>query len=119
MPGYLYLTAFLQLLELSEKVVGNGIHKLETMIHRFSSGSQKEEDGDENSKRFEIELCSKEYPNGFEMPLHYPKLKKEDFQKMEEWKLDMILREYGVRLKGDLDQKRAFAIGAFLWPDQL
>lgn len=56
---------------------------------------------------------------GFQMPLHYPRYKKEDYEKMEEWKVDMLLREYGIGFKGSLEEKRNFAIGAFLWPDQL
>ncbi|KDP39290.1 hypothetical protein JCGZ_01047 [Jatropha curcas] len=60
-----------------------------------------------------------EYPNGFQVPLHYPRYKKADYEKMEEWRLDMLLKEYGLSFKGTLHQKRAFAMGAFLWPDQL
>ncbi|KAJ8754983.1 hypothetical protein K2173_015495 [Erythroxylum novogranatense] len=58
-------------------------------------------------------------PSGFQMPLHYPKYTKTDYEKMEEWKLDVLLNEYGLSSKGNLDEKRAFAKGAFLWPDQL
>ncbi|GAB4845992.1 hypothetical protein Ancab_024996 [Ancistrocladus abbreviatus] len=55
----------------------------------------------------------------FQMPLHYPRYTKADYAKMEEWKVDMLLREYGLdHFKGDLDEKRKFAMGAFLWPDQ-
>ncbi|KAJ8759203.1 hypothetical protein K2173_004641 [Erythroxylum novogranatense] len=58
-------------------------------------------------------------PSGFQMPLHYPRYTKDDYQKMEEWKVDMLLREYGiVSFKGNLEEKRKFAMGAFLWPDQ-
>lgn len=55
---------------------------------------------------------------GFQMPLHYPRYKKVDYEKMEEWRLDMLLREYGLSFNGNLDEKRAYAMGAFLWPDQ-
>ncbi|KAF8414253.1 hypothetical protein HHK36_002253 [Tetracentron sinense] len=51
-------------------------------------------------------------------PLH-PRYKKADYETMEEWKVDMVLREYGLSFKGTLDEKREFAIGAFLWPDQI
>ncbi|OAY80807.1 hypothetical protein ACMD2_07066 [Ananas comosus] len=44
------------------------------------------------------------------MPLHYPRCKKEDYMKMEEWRLDLLLRSM---------EKRDYAMGAFLWPDQL
>ncbi|KAJ3673616.1 hypothetical protein LUZ60_005608 [Juncus effusus] len=56
---------------------------------------------------------------GFRMPLHYPRYKKEDYAKMEEWKVDQLLREYGLDFEGSLEEKREFAMGAFLWPDQI
>ncbi|XVE99615.1 hypothetical protein REPUB_Repub03eG0215300 [Reevesia pubescens] len=52
----------------------------------------------------------------FQMPLHYPRYTK-DYQDMPEWKLDRLLAEYGLSTQGDLDYKRKFAMGAFLWPD--
>ncbi|PHU12944.1 hypothetical protein BC332_19874 [Capsicum chinense] len=55
----------------------------------------------------------------FRMPLHYPRYKKDDYENMEEWKIDELLREYGLSFHGSVDDKRRFAIGAFLWPDQL
>ena len=55
---------------------------------------------------------------GFRMPLHYPRYKKEDYEAMPEWRVDCLLREYGLPADGDLDSKRRFAMGAFLWPDQ-
>jgi len=55
---------------------------------------------------------------GFRMPLHYPRYKKEDYEGMPEWRVDSLLREYGLPADGDLDSKRRFAMGAFLWPDQ-
>lgn len=55
---------------------------------------------------------------GFEMPLHYPRYTKEDYEKMEEWKVDLLLQQYGLRFKGTLEDKRAFAKGTFLWPHQ-
>ncbi|KAL3821114.1 hypothetical protein ACJIZ3_007019 [Penstemon smallii] len=54
----------------------------------------------------------------FQMPLHYPRYVKSDYEKMEEWKLDMLLREYGLNFNSSLEEKRRFAMGAFLWPDQ-
>lgn len=57
---------------------------------------------------------------GFQMPLHYPRYTKEDYEKMEEWKVDLLLKQYGLGFfKGTLEEKRAFAKGTFLWPDQL
>ncbi|KAI3434169.1 uncharacterized protein J3R85_006814 [Psidium guajava] len=55
---------------------------------------------------------------GFQMPLHYPRYKKVDYENMEEWRLDMLLRQYGLSFNGNLDEKRAYAMGAFLWPGQ-
>ncbi|XP_020395448.1 uncharacterized protein [Zea mays] len=54
----------------------------------------------------------------FHMPLHYPRYKKADYESMPEWRVDCLLREYGLPVDGELDSKRKFAMGAFLWPDQ-
>ena len=54
----------------------------------------------------------------FQMPLHYPRYKKADYETMPEWRVDCLLREYGLPADGDLDSKRRFAMGAFLWHDQ-
>lgn len=53
----------------------------------------------------------------FQMPLHYPRYTKAEYEKMEEWKVDMLLKQYGLdhHVKGSLDEKRRFAMGAFLW----
>ncbi|KAK0595807.1 hypothetical protein LWI29_010179 [Acer saccharum] len=60
------------------------------------------------------------YPSsGFQIPLHYPRYSKGDYETMEEWKIDMLLGEYGFSFNGlSLEEKRAYAMGAFLWPDQ-
>ncbi|KAG6594704.1 hypothetical protein SDJN02_10674, partial [Cucurbita argyrosperma subsp. argyrosperma] len=60
------------------------------------------------------EICN----SGFQMPLHYPRYNKADYQKMEDWKVDLLLKEYGLSFHGSLEEKRAFAMGAFTWPDQ-
>jgi len=54
----------------------------------------------------------------FRMPLHYPRYKREDYEAMPEWRVDCLLREYGLPVAGDLRAKREFAMGAFLWPNQ-
>ncbi|KAK9141185.1 hypothetical protein Scep_010866 [Stephania cephalantha] len=51
----------------------------------------------------------------FEMPLHYPRYTKDDYEHMPEWKLDRLLDQYGLPVIGDAKQKRSFAMGAFLW----
>lgn len=53
----------------------------------------------------------------FQMPLHYPRYTRKDYQDMPEWKLDQLLTDYGLSTQGDLAYKRDFAMGAFLWPD--
>ncbi|KAL6530879.1 hypothetical protein OROGR_014739 [Orobanche gracilis] len=55
----------------------------------------------------------------FRMPLHYPRYKKSDYEKMPEWQVDCLLREYGLPVAGNVHDKRRFAMGAFLWTNQL
>ncbi|KAF3778415.1 hypothetical protein EJ110_NYTH43508 [Nymphaea thermarum] len=52
----------------------------------------------------------------FQMPLHYPRFTRADYETMPEWKLDCLLAEYGLPISGDAAYKRKFAIGAFIWP---
>lgn len=59
------------------------------------------------------------FSGGFRMPLHYPRYTKGDYEKMEEPCLDLLLKQYGLCFDGTLEEKRAVAIGTFLWPDQL
>ncbi|CAA7027717.1 unnamed protein product [Microthlaspi erraticum] len=52
----------------------------------------------------------------FQMPLHYPNFRKEDYEVMSEEELDRLLKLYGLPTElGDLFCKQQFAIGAFLW----
>ncbi|KAI3849122.1 hypothetical protein MKW92_026574 [Papaver armeniacum] len=75
---------------------------------------------DDEEKKFNKITATCGASSGFQMPLHYPHYKKSYYEKMEEWKVDMLLREYGLdSFKGTLDEKREFAMGTFLWPDQL
>ncbi|KAL5718877.1 hypothetical protein ACHQM5_011734 [Ranunculus cassubicifolius] len=61
-------------------------------------------------------LGQKELCGYFEMPLHYPRYTRADYESMPEWKLDCLLAAYGMRATGEnLEQKRKFAMGAFLW----
>lgn len=55
----------------------------------------------------------------FQVPLDYPRYKKEDYERMEEWKLDQLLREYGLVINGTVEEKREYAMGTFLWPDEI
>ncbi|KAK4339362.1 hypothetical protein RND71_040824 [Anisodus tanguticus] len=52
---------------------------------------------------------------GFHMPLHYPRYTRAEYEIMPEWKLDCLLTQYGLPINGDVNQKRKFAMGAFLW----
>lgn len=72
-----------------------------------------------NSSQEKVQKIEKKIKN-FQMPLHYPSYKKGDYEKMEEWRLDILLKQYGfLNFNGNLEEKRKFAIGTFLWPDQL
>ncbi|KAB1219564.1 hypothetical protein CJ030_MR3G012360 [Morella rubra] len=51
----------------------------------------------------------------FQMPLHYPRYTKADYETMPEWKLDCLLQQYGLPTMGDVEQKRKSAMGSFLW----
>ncbi|KQK03342.1 uncharacterized protein LOC100829892 [Brachypodium distachyon] len=51
----------------------------------------------------------------FQMPLHYPRYRREDYEAMPEWQLDRLLSDYGLPVHGNLHHKRGFAMGAFLW----
>ncbi|PNX85874.1 hypothetical protein L195_g041948 [Trifolium pratense] len=51
----------------------------------------------------------------FQMPLHYPRYTQADYEIMPEWKLDCLLKQYGLPIIADLHQRRIFAMGAFLW----
>ncbi|PON71276.1 hypothetical protein PanWU01x14_074160 [Parasponia andersonii] len=51
----------------------------------------------------------------FQMPLHYPRYTRGDYETMPEWKIDCLLKQYGLPISGDVEQKRKFAMGAFLW----
>ncbi|KAL9686754.1 hypothetical protein QQ045_031147 [Rhodiola kirilowii] len=51
----------------------------------------------------------------FQMPLHYPRYTRADYEVMPEWKLDCLLAQYGLPVRGDVEHKRKFAMGAFLW----
>ena len=70
---------------------------------------------EENITRFREKL--KETPNG--MSLHYPRFTKAEYEVMPEWRVDLLLQEYGLPVRGSLQDKRKYAINAFLFPAQL
>ncbi|KAL0301074.1 UNVERIFIED_CONTAM: hypothetical protein Sradi_6384200 [Sesamum radiatum] len=82
------------------------------------SHPKNEEDRLKTSNRGETDQKVGSGGGWFQMPLHYPRYAKSDYEKMEEWKVDALLRQYGLRFDGSLEEKRRFAMGAFLWPDQ-
>nr|ACG36115.1 hypothetical protein [Zea mays] len=82
------------------------------MVMAKLSGAAQQQPEDERERKEGGSGC------GFRMPLHYPRYKKADYEAMPEWRVDCLLREYGLPADGDLDSKRRFAMGAFLWPDQ-
>ncbi|KAJ3673615.1 hypothetical protein LUZ60_005607 [Juncus effusus] len=55
----------------------------------------------------------------FQRPLHYPRYKKEEYDKMEEQRLNQLLKDYGLPFDGSIEEKRAYAIGAFLFPSKI
>ena len=61
------------------------------------------------------ERCGKS--NYFQLPLNYPRNTKTDYETMPEWKLNFLLAEYGLPVKGNLAQKRSIAMSTSLWPD--
>ncbi|KAG6603827.1 hypothetical protein SDJN02_03735, partial [Cucurbita argyrosperma subsp. argyrosperma] len=93
------------LLYSAARLLGNPNHE----VHGY--GEERSSKGEKGCE----EICTS---SGFQMPLHYPHYTKADYQKMEEWKVDQLLKEYGLSFQGSLEEKRAFAMGAFLWPDQ-
>lgn len=62
-----------------------------------------------------LQVPEKQRCGDFKMPLHYPRYTAADYEMMPEWKLDVLLSEYGLPATGGVDQKRKFAMGAFLW----
>ncbi|CAH8381808.1 unnamed protein product [Eruca vesicaria subsp. sativa] len=64
-------------------------------------------------------LKKEEFPSGFQVPLHYPKYSKSDYEAMDDLSLDLLLKQYGISFEGSLEAKRVFAMESFLWPDQL
>ncbi|CAH8323584.1 unnamed protein product [Eruca vesicaria subsp. sativa] len=72
------------------------------------------------SRHNKIKMMEKEkFPSGFQVPLHYPKYSKSDYEAMDDLTLDLLLTQYGISFEGSLEDKRVFAMESFLWPDQL
>ncbi|ESQ42885.1 hypothetical protein EUTSA_v10015107mg [Eutrema salsugineum] len=73
----------------------------------------------QNTRNKIMMMKKEEFPSGFQVPLHYPKYSKSDYEAMDDLSLDLLLKQYGLSFEGSLDDKRVFAIESFLWPDQL
>ncbi|CAN8252928.1 unnamed protein product [Cochlearia groenlandica] len=90
-----------------------------TQMFGYSS-HQVDQTNNNNNNKNKIKMVKKEeFPSGFQVPLHYPKFTKFDYQAMDDLTLDLLLKQYGFSFDGSLDEKRVFAIESFLWPDQL
>ncbi|KAJ6672798.1 hypothetical protein OIU85_014075 [Salix viminalis] len=74
---------------------------MESITFRVGGGRGKEEQ----------EKCG-----GFQVPLNYPRYSRTEYETMAESQLDLLLTEYGLPMVGNVEQKRKFAMGAFLWP---
>ncbi|XP_024529596.1 uncharacterized protein LOC9658584 [Selaginella moellendorffii] len=59
-------------------------------------------------------------PFEFQMPVHYPRFTRQQYATMPEWQIDRLLEEYGLPAHdmGGVEDKRQYAIGAFLWKEQ-
>ncbi|KAG8645025.1 hypothetical protein MANES_10G025700v8 [Manihot esculenta] len=74
----------------------------------------------ENKKRAKMMSRSQEFSGSktFKIPLHYPRYTKKQYEHMAEWKLDLLLQDYGLPIDhGDLAYKRELAISTFIWPE--
>ncbi|MCD7466757.1 hypothetical protein HAX54_003762 [Datura stramonium] len=96
----------------------NWVVNIASTIALGNSSSSTATEFTKNQTKKNTLSVSNEKNLGFVMPLHYPRYTKDDYEKMEEWKIDVLLREYGLDFQGTVDEKRRFAMGAFLWPDQ-
>ncbi|KAL9224983.1 hypothetical protein vseg_000957 [Gypsophila vaccaria] len=68
----------------------------------------------EDGENYDTEKMVK---NDFEMPIHYPRYNKEDYAKMEEYMVDLLLKQYGLRNhvnNGTLEQKKRLAVDTFV-----
>ena len=82
-----------------------------------ASRSQEMNEPTANGQQQQQGHCRKDRCGGyFQMPVHYPRYTRADYEVMPEWQLDCLLRQYGLPVIGDVDEKRRFAIGAFVWP---
>lgn len=61
------------------------------------------------------EQAKEDYCGHFQMPVHYPRYRRPEYESMPEWKINCLLAQYGLPVSGDVNQKRKFAMGAFLW----
>lgn len=80
----------------------------------FLSHANKQDSGENLGQNGVVKTSG----SGFKMPLHYPKYTKDDYEKMEEWRLDLLLSDYGLLAfhVNTLREKRVMAIETFIWP---
>ncbi|GLJ32163.1 hypothetical protein SUGI_0647550 [Cryptomeria japonica] len=76
-------------------------------------------ESEEDIRRFREKLKESPFQVFIRVPLHYPRFTKAEYEVMPEWRIELLLQEYGLPLKGSLQDKRDSAISAFLFPAQL
>ncbi|KMT11977.1 hypothetical protein BVRB_5g099390 [Beta vulgaris subsp. vulgaris] len=91
-----------------EKFFNNGGKHLAPRLP-INGGSESVDERKEGKPKFQSSS------NYFQMPVHYPRYKKADYEKMVEWQIDCLLASYGLPVTGTLEQKRKYAIGVFIW----
>ena len=119
---------------MEERIMKRASYKKLDMVQLSTSDDKKKKNKKIEEKIKNVEEVSKERSNisnsrvvysackerpevacKFEMPLHYPRFNREDYETMPEWQLDRLLQEYGLPTVGTLHHKQHFAIGTFLW----
>lgn len=71
---------------------------------------KEEKRGETSASKNKSVVC----PISFQAPLHYSRYKEEDYEKMDKWKVDVLLKAYDIHYQGTLNEKWAFTMGAFL-----
>jgi len=95
-----------------------GTHKENCGCHKVQEENRKNKEPSTSTRSLLPKMIREEDTgSSFQMPLHYPKYTKEDYEDMPESKIDLLLASYGLSTHGNLNYKRKFVMQAFLWPD--
>ncbi|KAL1830329.1 hypothetical protein ACET3Z_008741 [Daucus carota] len=81
----------------------------------MKSGSRRPSLGAGGGSHVENGQQAKVVCEHFQMPVNYPRYTRPEYERMPEWKVNCLLAQYGLPVSGDVDQKRKFAMGTFLW----